>query len=215
MDAGHRASSRRTGRGSSSASNHLQAHRTSGSASGSSSTASATSRASTWSSRSSACFRRAATTRWPPSTATTSTTRSTPTPRTHNGQKHPLAERSLNLVWLKVPDTAAFNRVATQIEDVARVHQPGGEVRNGVLGHRRRSWKPFRDLIWGMRWLLAPACLVTLSLVIANAISISVRERRMELAVLKVLGFRPYRFCPRAGRIAVARGVAGLLSAGA
>ena len=49
----------------------------------------------------------------------------------------------------------------------------------------------FRDLIWGMRWLLAPACLVTLSLVIANAISISVRERRMELAVLKVLGFQP------------------------
>ena len=49
----------------------------------------------------------------------------------------------------------------------------------------------YRDLIWGMRWLLAPAILVTLSLVISNAISISVRERRMELAVLKVLGFRP------------------------
>ena len=49
----------------------------------------------------------------------------------------------------------------------------------------------FRDLIWGMRWLLAPACLVTLSLIISNAISISVRERRLELAVLKVLGFRP------------------------
>jgi hypothetical protein len=32
---------------------------------------------------------------------------------------------------------------------------------------------------------------VTLSLVIANAISISVRERRPELAVMKVLGFRP------------------------
>ena len=49
----------------------------------------------------------------------------------------------------------------------------------------------YRDLIWGMRWLLAPAFLATLSLVIANAISISVRERRKELAVLKVLGFRP------------------------
>ena len=32
---------------------------------------------------------------------------------------------------------------------------------------------------------------MSLSLVIANAISISVRERRMELAVMKVLGFRP------------------------
>jgi putative ABC transport system permease protein len=36
-----------------------------------------------------------------------------------------------------------------------------------------------------------PAILVTLALVIANAISISVRERRTEMAVLKVLGFTP------------------------
>ena len=42
-----------------------------------------------------------------------------------------------------------------------------------------------------MRWLLAPAILATMILIIANAISISVRERRMEIAVLKVLGFRP------------------------
>jgi putative ABC transport system permease protein len=34
---------------------------------------------------------------------------------------------------------------------------------------------------------------VSLSLVIANAISISVRERRQELAVMKVLGFRPHQ----------------------
>jgi putative ABC transport system permease protein len=51
--------------------------------------------------------------------------------------------------------------------------------------------EPYRDMIWGMRYLLAPAILVTLSLVISNSISISVRERRTELAVLKVLGFRP------------------------
>jgi putative ABC transport system permease protein len=34
--------------------------------------------------------------------------------------------------------------------------------------------------------------LAIMSLVVANAISISVRERRTELAVLKVLGFRPW-----------------------
>ena len=49
----------------------------------------------------------------------------------------------------------------------------------------------YRDLIWGMRWLLSPAILATLAMVSANAISISVRERRMEMAVLKVLGFQP------------------------
>ena len=49
----------------------------------------------------------------------------------------------------------------------------------------------YRDLLFGMRWLLVPAILVTMALVIANAISISVRERRTEMAVLKVLGFAP------------------------
>ncbi|HET6423758.1 MAG TPA: ABC transporter permease, partial [Planctomycetaceae bacterium] len=49
----------------------------------------------------------------------------------------------------------------------------------------------YRDLIWGMRWLLAPACIATLSLIISNAISISVRERQTEFAVMKVLGYRP------------------------
>ena len=39
--------------------------------------------------------------------------------------------------------------------------------------------------------LMAPACLLTLSLVISNAISISVRERQLEFAVMKVLGFQP------------------------
>ena len=51
----------------------------------------------------------------------------------------------------------------------------------------------YRDLIWGMRWLLSPAILFTLSLVISNSISISVRERRLEMAVLKVLGFQPWQ----------------------
>src|SRR6201984_2917677 len=49
----------------------------------------------------------------------------------------------------------------------------------------------YRDLLWGMRWLLGPAILCTMALVISNAISISVRERRTEMAVLKVLGYSP------------------------
>ena len=51
--------------------------------------------------------------------------------------------------------------------------------------------EPYKDLLFGVRWLLSPAILAALSLVIANAISISVRERRTEMAVLKVLGFTP------------------------
>ena len=38
-----------------------------------------------------------------------------------------------------------------------------------------------------------PAIAISMSLVIANAISISVHERRTEIALLKVLGFRPWQ----------------------
>jgi putative ABC transport system permease protein len=49
----------------------------------------------------------------------------------------------------------------------------------------------YRDLLWGMKWLMVPAILISMTLVISNAIAITVRERRTEMAVLKVLGFRP------------------------
>ena len=111
-------------------------------------------------------------------------------PSKHNGRKHLLADRSLNLMWLKVPDTESFNRLTGQIDASPYFRMPAVKCETASSG--MASWmEAFRDLIWGMRCLLAPACLITLALVIANAISISVRERRTELAVLKVLGFRP------------------------
>lgn len=111
-------------------------------------------------------------------------------PQTHGGRAHPMAARSLGLVWLKFPDTATFTRVAQQIESSPLYKNPAVKCETAASGIASML-EGFRDLVWGMQWLLAPACLVTLSLVIANAISISVRERRAEMAVLKVLGFRP------------------------
>lgn len=111
-------------------------------------------------------------------------------PSRHGGRKHPLAERSLNIVWLKVPDDQAFNRIAAQIESSPLYRSPPVKVETLSSGVGT-FMEAFRDLLWGLRWVLTPACLVTLSLVIATAISISVRERQLEFAVLKVLGFRP------------------------
>lgn len=111
-------------------------------------------------------------------------------PARHGGRKHPLAERSLNIVWLKVPDDQAFNRIAAQIESSPLYSSPPVKVETLSSGVGT-FMEAFRDLLWGLRWVLTPACLVTLSLVIATAISISVRERQLEFAVLKVLGFRP------------------------
>jgi len=111
-------------------------------------------------------------------------------PRTHNGQKHAMADRALNLVWLRVPDTQAFSQVAGQIESAPYYSNPSVKCETASSGIAN-FLDAYRDLLWGMRWLLAPAAIVSLALVMANAIGISVRQRRMELAVMKVLGYRP------------------------
>lgn len=111
-------------------------------------------------------------------------------PRSHNGEQHPMMMKSLFLVWLKVPDRQQLSRLSQQIESSPLFSNPTVKVETASSGVAN-FLEAYRDLLWGMRWLLAPAVLITLSLVISNSISISVRERRMEFAVLKVLGFKP------------------------
>jgi putative ABC transport system permease protein len=110
--------------------------------------------------------------------------------RKNNGTPHPMADRALNLVWLRVPDTDAFRRVAEQVLSSPEFTTPAVKAETASSGIAS-FLDAYRDLLWGMRWLLVPAILATMAMVIANAISISVRERRGEMAVLKVLGFRP------------------------
>lgn len=134
-------------------------------------------------------------------------------PRTHNGQPHPMADKTLNLVWLRMADMQMFSKIADQIETSPSYANPAVKFETASSGVST-FLDAYRDLIWGMRWLLAPAILIVLSLVIANAISISVRERRTELAVLKVLGFRPYQILLLIlGEALLIGGVAGLASA--
>ena len=106
----------------------------------------------------------------------------------HNGQKHPLDNVSLSLVWLKVPDRESYQRIVDQIGAATWNPDVKVEMASSAIG---TFMEAYRTLLDGMRWFLAPACIIVLSLVLANAISISVRERRTELAVMKVLGFRP------------------------
>ena len=101
-----------------------------------------------------------------------------------------MADKSLNLVWLKLPDTETYRRVAEQIETSSQFTSPAVKCETASSGIAS-FLDAYRDLLWGMRWILVPMVLATMALVIANAISISVRERRTEMAVLKVLGFRP------------------------
>jgi putative ABC transport system permease protein len=126
--------------------------------------------------------------------------------RTREGTPHPMANKSLNWVWLQVGNTQDFTRVGEQIDRWSGTHSPA--VKSETLASGVAGWLGgYTDLIKGMRWLLAPAILATLTLVIANSISISVRERRLEMAVLKVLGFRPPQI------LLLVLGEAGLLGA--
>jgi len=133
-------------------------------------------------------------------------------PLKHNNQTHPMANGSMNLVWLRVPDSETAAQVAEQIEASSSFKTPAVKCETASSGVSTFI-EPYRDIIWGLRWFLAPASAIVLALVISNAISISVRERRLELAVLKVLGFRPNQILVLVlGEALLIGGGAGLLS---
>lgn len=107
-----------------------------------------------------------------------------------NGKEHPLADKSLNLIWLRMPDRKSFELLAEKVNTSGKFNPAVKmETASSAIG---TFLEPMKDLIAAMRYLLVPALIATMTLVIANAISISVRERRTEMAVLKVLGFRPW-----------------------
>ncbi len=108
------------------------------------------------------------------------------------GKPHALADKTLNLVWVRVPDRQTFDKISTQILNSPEYRAPSVKIETASSGIAAFI-ASYRDIIWGMRRLLAPAIWLTLSLIISNAISIGVRERRKELAVMKVLGFRPWQ----------------------
>ncbi len=131
-----------------------------------------------------------------------------------NGQKHPLAQKSLNLFWMRLPTTHAFELVAERIAAPGRFSNPAVKCETASSGISS-FLDAYRDLIWAMRWLLSPAILVTMALVVANAISISVRERVTEMAVLKVLGYRPWQILTLIlGEALLIGALSGLVSAG-
>jgi putative ABC transport system permease protein len=135
-------------------------------------------------------------------------------PRTHGGQKHPMADRRLTMVMLQVPDMNQYSRITEQIDSSGRFQNPAVKCET-LAAYVVTQLEGYADIIWGMQWLLSPAILVTLALVIANGISISVRERRKEIAVLKVLGYRPWHILSLIlGESMLIGGLSGFLSAG-
>jgi putative ABC transport system permease protein len=135
-------------------------------------------------------------------------------PRTHNGAKHEMADKSLNLVWLRVPDTKTYEKVAGQVETAFANSTPSVKCETASSGVAS-FLDAYRDLLWGMEWIFSPIALVSMAVVIATAISISVRERRTEMAILKVLGFGPWRIMTLVlGEALLLGALSGLISVG-
>jgi putative ABC transport system permease protein len=97
--------------------------------------------------------------------------------------KHP-NEGKVDLGWLMVQSQEAATQVAQTI--TTYLPQVKCETLASAMGRFLESYK---DLLYGIKYILVPAIYFVMTLIVANAISITVRERRKELAVLKVLGF--------------------------
>lgn len=111
---------------------------------------------------------------------------------THNNKPHAMADKSLALVWLRVPDRSSFDKLTEQILTAPTFSNPAVKCETSSTAISS-FLDAYKDIIWSVRWFLTPVSMVVLALVISNAISISVRERRTEFAVLKVLGFLPWQ----------------------
>jgi putative ABC transport system permease protein len=110
----------------------------------------------------------------------------------NRGTPHPMADKSLNLVWIKVRDSHSAGEVSRFLETSGKFTQPAVKCETMASGISN-FMEAYSSMLWAMQWGLTPVILITMSLVVANAISISVRERLTEIAVLKVLGFQPWQ----------------------
>lgn len=90
----------------------------------------------------------------------------------------------VNLGWLLVDDAVSANQVGGTIEQDIR------EIKCETAATAvARFLEAYKSLLWGMQFLLVPAIIAVMMVIVANAISITVRERTTEMAVLKILGF--------------------------
>jgi len=110
--------------------------------------------------------------------------------QTTNKEPHPMASRCVNLIWVRVPTREAYERIAAEVSEAKNFSSPAAKVETASAGIGT-FMEAYKSIFNGMKYVLSPAMLVIMSLVVANAISISARERRTEMAVLKVLGFLP------------------------
>jgi putative ABC transport system permease protein len=96
---------------------------------------------------------------------------------------------SVDIVWLRTRDPEAARHVASQIQEQFRNRQPELKVETESAGVGRFAGRA--QSILGVIRLVITILLIDMVVVLSNSISVATRERRAEMAVLKVLGFEP------------------------
>ncbi len=108
------------------------------------------------------------------------------------GKPHPVAAGCVNLIWVRLPDKASYERLASIVNEPGVFGSPAVKLETFSSGVAAFI-EPFKDILWGMKYLIMPAITVIMCLVVGITITIGVRERWTEMAVLKVLGFQPWQ----------------------
>jgi len=106
------------------------------------------------------------------------------------GKEHPLADKCMNLIWVRLPNPKAFDNLSAKMSDPGKFSPAiKMEIESSAYAN---FLSPYKTLLSFLRYALAPGLLIITTLVTSLVIGIGVRERRTEIAVLKVLGFRPW-----------------------
>jgi putative ABC transport system permease protein len=92
-------------------------------------------------------------------------------------------------VWLRLPSAEAAQELAAQIRRNFADQEPELKVETESAGVARFVGQG--QAVLSMIDLVVMVLLVDMVIVLSNSISVATRERRQEMAVLKVLGFRP------------------------
>lgn len=98
-------------------------------------------------------------------------------------------EEHVNVMWLRVRDVATGRAVAASVEQMFANSQAEMRVETESAGVGRISES--LTAIVNIITFVATVLLIDMVVILANSISMTVRERRTEMAILKVLGFQP------------------------
>lgn len=96
---------------------------------------------------------------------------------------------SVNMILLRARDAEVGRQIAASIQDKFNRRQPEVKVETESAGVARFAARG--QAILGIIKMVVLILMIDMIIILSNSISISTRERRVEMAVLKVLGFKP------------------------